>query len=73
MCLLVLLLHFICTEWHTEATESRKYEYDAFYIRQKLKLTSSYDGCIGYERGGGVTGPKVSTVHGIWIIWYICS
>ena len=40
MWLLVLLMHFICTEWHAEATESRKYEYHAFYVPQKLKLTS---------------------------------
>ena len=40
MWLLVLLMHFICTEWHTEATESRKYEYHAIYVPQKLKLTS---------------------------------
>ena len=38
--LLVLLMHFICTEWHTEATESRKCMYHAFYVPQKLGLTS---------------------------------
>ena len=37
---LVLLMHLICTEWHTEATERRKYECHAFYVPQKLKLTS---------------------------------
>ena len=31
MCFLVLLMHCICIEWLTEATESRKYEYHAFY------------------------------------------
>ena len=40
MWLLVLLMHFICTEWHTEATKSIKYEYRAFYVPQKMKLTS---------------------------------
>ena len=60
MWLLVLLMHFISTEWHTEAKESRKYEYHAFYVPQKLKLTSYCNGCIGDRRGG--TGPKVSKV-----------
>ena len=45
-------MHFVCTEWPTEATESRKYEYHAFKVPQKLKLTSHCDGCIGDGAGG---------------------
>ena len=46
-------MHYVCTEWHTEATESRIYDKHAVYVPQKLKLTSYCGGgCIGDGEGG---------------------
>ena len=44
-------MHFICTYWPTESTESREYEWHAFHVPQKNKLTSY---CGGLEISGRV-------------------
>ena len=46
----VLLMHFICTEWHTEAIENSKYVENALWVPQKLKF-SPY--CSEGDKGVG--------------------
>ena len=59
-------MHFICTKWHTDDTERRKYEH-AFYAPQKVEIDCLL--CWLKMRGGvGVSGSKVLKVQDRWLI-----